>query len=382
MWGPQTELALGSLPLTGRTLGEARGLCASLGAVKASAARANADAGVLPSATAAAVASAADRLATPDLLAHLVVDPRAGGGGIAVHHNVNEVLASVAGCTPGEVGASQSTADVCHSAARLAVADALDRLDDGLAELEGALGTAASRFGEVPTLARTCLQDALAVPASLLPAGGAAAIARRRAVLRSAASPLTQVVLGSTVVGTGAGATASYRAAVMGHLARAAGRSLVPHPNPASALQHGDDLLDVSSAAVAAALVVAKVAQDLRLLSSGPTGGLGEVRLPRVMEGSSFFVDKNNPVVAETAISAAALVAGSDATARAGVARAELHLAGYDLAVAMSVLDALEVLATAASSLASHCVVAMELDEPRCRSLAASATAHKEPPTP
>lgn len=374
----QTELAVAATSVSGRTLGQLPGLCAALGAVKAAAALANADAGVLDRPVADAVAAAARGLADPSVAPLLVVDPCGGGGGIGVHQNVNEVLARRAGATVAQVGASQSTADVCHTAARLAIWHAAGDLDAALADLQDALERAAVRFGDAPTLARTCLQDALAVPASLLPAGAAAAVARRRAALAAATEPLMQVVLGSTVVGTGAGSTDAYRSAVMGRLTEASGVAVTAHAEPASALQHGDDLLDVSSAVHHAAVVTAKVAQDLRLLSSGPVGGLGEVRLPKVMEGSSFFLAKNNPVVPESAIQAASLVAGHDVAARAAVGRAELHLAGYDLTAAVAVLDGCAVLARAARLLATT-VAGMELHEQRCAELAAAATAHKEP---
>ncbi len=374
----QTERAVAATSVSGRTLGQLPSLCEALGAVKAAAARANADAGVLDPSVAEQVAAAAAALADAATAPLLVVDPCGGGGGIGVHQNVNEVLAARSGATVAQVGASQSTADVCHTAARLAIWRAAAHLDEALAGLQAALEQAADRFGDAPTLARTCLQDALAVPASLLPEGAAEAVARRRAALASVVAPLTSVVLGATVVGTGAGATDAYRAAVVPRLAASSGISVSAHPSPASALQHGDDLLDVSSAVHHAAVVVAKVAQDLRLLSSGPAGGLGEVRLPKAMEGSSFFLAKNNPVVPESAIQAATLVAGFDAVARTAVGRAELHLAGYDLTAAVAVLDAAAVLSRGACLLTTA-VAGMELDEQRCADLAAAATPHKEP---
>ncbi|MFN8019536.1 MAG: lyase family protein [Acidimicrobiales bacterium] len=353
------------LAVSRRRLGDLPELCRALGQVKVAAALAN-DA---PAPLLAIARRLAD--ADPELLAVLDADPLAGGGGIVVHRQVNELLGA------DDAGRSQSTADVCHTAARLAVGAALDHLDGALGALEVALAGAAERFGDAPTLARTCLQDAVAVPASLLPEGASAAVARRRGTLAAARAPLDLVVLGATVVGTGAGAPATYRSTVVGHLGVACGRPLQPHPSPASALQHGDDLLDVLGALEAAALVVAKVAQDLRLLSSGPGGGLGEVRLPKVMEGSTFFAAKNNPVVPETAVQAASLAAGAAAQGRAAAARAELHLAGYDLTVAVAALDAAGALAAGTEALATDAVAGMELDAARCAELATFATPTK-----
>ncbi len=385
------------LAFSGRTLPSVPGLVAQLGAVKAAAARANADAGVLAPDRAAAIEAAALAFGDGRFDAELTsgpyaIDPLGGGGGIGVHHAVDELVAAAATAALGpdaapvepkvEVAASQSTADVLHTAARLAVLGQVEELAHATRLLEAEVARAADRFGEVPTLARTCLQDALAVPARLLLDGSAAALGRRRAALVAAAAPLRHVVLGATVVGDGTGAPAAYRSAVVGRLAERTGLDLASSPAPASALQHGDDLLDVSAAIVALAAVAAKLAGDLRLLSSGPVGGLGEVHLPQVLEGSAFFAAKVNPVVAESVVQAQLLVAGADATVRAAVGRAELHLAGYDLTAAIAVLDAATALARALDGFARHAVAGLELDEARCRSLAASASAVKSPPVP
>ena len=378
LWGPETERARAVLSFSGRTLGSFPSLVRALGSVKVAAAKANASAGTLDPAAATAVETAARRLRDGQLNEHLVVDPLGGGGGIGVHQNVNEVLATIAGCGPAEVGASQSTADVCHTAARLAVLDDADKLDAAVVALVAELTATAGRFDGVETLARTCLQDGLAVPARLLFDGAAAAAERRRTRLCSALESLNQVVLGATVIGTGTGAAPAYRAAVVGVLSVVTGRPLTAHAQPASALQYGDDLADVSGSLVGLAAVLAKLAQDLRLLSSGPAGGFGELRLPKVMDGSSFFIDKNNPVVPETMIQAALAVNGLDATVRAAAGRAELHLHGYDLTAAVALMDALAMLTRAVNLLRLHALAELTLDEDRCAQLAEFATAHKE----
>lgn len=385
LWGEQTEAALGALSFSGLELGSLPRLASAFGWVKVAAARANGSAGVLDPAMVEAISQAARSLAFGRYDAHLVVDPLAGGGGIAVHQNVNEVIASVASELLGSavgaqvhVAASQSTADVCHTAARLALIDAAADLDDVVADLVAALRAAAERFDGVPTLARTCLQDATEVPARMLFDGAADALARRRQVLVAAVAPLHQVVLGSTVVGDGTGAPAAYRAVVVAELADVTGTPLVGHPSPASALQHGDDLVDLSGSVLALAVVAAKVAQDLRLLGSGPAGGLGELVLPKVIEGSTFFVAKNNPVVPETVIQAALQVTGRDATVRAAAARAELNLHGYDLTAGVSVLESIDMANRALALLRVHVIDGLALDEARCRELAALAASHKD----
>jgi aspartate ammonia-lyase len=238
----------------------------------------------------------------------------------------------------------------------------------------------ADRFGSAPTLARTCLQDGLEVEARLLFDGAASAVARRRAALARSVAPLDAVVLGATVVGTGAGASPAYRSAVIDHLARRTGRPIVAAPDPASRLQHGDDLVEVGAAVALAAQVASKVARDLRLLASGPAGGFGEVGLPAVMEGSAFFVGKVNPAVPESVVHAAIEVEGRQRAAWAAADQAELHLHPYDLAAGVAVLDAIAVLDRAAGHLVRHALAELVLHRDRSSELAAGACSTKVDP--
>jgi len=256
--------------VSGRTLGSMPMLVRTLGQVKVATARANRDAGVLDADVARAIEVAAEPLIDGTFdPAEFPGDLLAGGGSIVVHLNINERLARAAGVEDAELAASQSTADVCHTAHRLAVLDAGDRLIVAASQTIAELRTVADRFEAIPTLARTCLRDAMATPLSTVFAGAADALERRGAALGTAMEPLHEVVLGSTVIGRGEGAPASYRAAVVDHLTDVTGLALVAHPSPASALQHGDDLAAVSSAVVHLSQPLLKLATDLRLLGSG-----------------------------------------------------------------------------------------------------------------
>jgi len=381
------------LSFSGRQLNDLPDLCRALGLVKVAAAEANEQAEVIEPAVAGAIVEAARQMADGDNRDAMVADPLAGGGAIAVHVNVNEVLANLANLALGEplgcyrpvhparsVGASQSTADVVHTAGRLAVLDATERLVDTVTALLDALERTAARAEGLPALARTCLQDALAVEARLLFDGSAAAIRRRRGALVAATDALTDVTLGSTVVGTGDGAPDAYRAAVVPILGGLVGRTLTASATPASVLQHGDDLVAVSHANVQLAAVAAKIARDLRLLSSGPAGGFGELRLPAVMEGSSFFVGKVNPAVPETVVQAAILVDGHHRMVESASAQAELHLHPYDLTTVVAVLDESTVLDRALGALAAHTLEGISFNEDRSRALADQATPTKGRP--
>lgn len=381
-WGPRTWRSLRTLSFSGRRLGDQPELVVALGQVKAAAARANADAGAISAAEAAAIEEATEDLQRLDveLLGQLPADPLAGGGAIAVHVNVDEVLARRSGLDLGLLRASQSTADVVHTAARLAVLDAADRLLAAAAALEAELADVADRAGYRPTLARTCLQDGLAVPGRVLWDGAATAVRRRADAVVQATSPLHEVVLGGTVVGTGDGAPDPYRRAVVPHLAGITERALVSDPDPASRLQHADDLVACADAGAALASVAAKVARDLRLLASGPRGGFGEVRLPAVMEGSAFFVGKVNPAVPESVVQASIQATGHAAVARAAAGQAELHLGVYDLAAGLAVIDQYAMVATALEHLVTHCLADLEFDQERAAELAALATPTKDAP--
>ena len=342
------------------------------------AARANGDAGVLDPATVAAIERAASTLLDGTTDPHdLPADLLAGGGSIAVHRDVSRALARRAGVDQAAVDASQSTADVCHTAYRLVVAEAARACvhagDDAIAHLR----RVAERFASVPTLARTCLRDAMATPLSTVFAGSADALARRRDAVVTTLPPLRQVVLGTTVIGRGDGAPAGYRDAVVGRLDELTGAGLEPHPAPASALQHGDDLAALSSAVVQLSRPLLKLASDLRLLASGPRGGFGEIVLPHVVDGSSFFAGKSNPVVPETVIQACLQVRGLDHTVQLAADRAELYLHVHDGLMALDVADALALLTRSFVLMDRFVLADLAADEDRCLALAAFAAPTK-----
>jgi aspartate ammonia-lyase len=377
--GPHTRRSTEVMGVSGRTLGSCPPLRRALGQVKVATARANGEAGVLEAPIAGALADAAALIADGRVdPAAFPADLLAGGGSIAVHMNLNEVLATMASATTGQTvdpkahaGASQSTADVCHTASRLAV---LDRAEHLLAAVDGLLARlteAADRLEPVTTLARTCLQDAVAAPLSTVFEGSAEAIARRAAALAGAMEPLHQVVLGATVIGRGDHADPAYRAVVVTHLAAVTGRPLVVHPGPAGALQHGDDLVAVSAAVAQLTHPLLKLAADLRLLGSGPAGGFGEVLVPDVLDGSSFFRGKRNPVVAETLIQACIQVQGLDHAVQLAAGRAELYLQVLDGLVTIDVLDQLDLLATAVERFDRFVLADLQADARRCAELAA-----------
>lgn len=342
-------------PCPGPALGERPAVLLALLDVKAAAAAANAGAGVLEPSTAAAIGSACDRLAAPDAGVRFLAPLWMGGGSVAVNTEVNGRVGAESGVDPRLVNASQSTADVVHTAGRIALARSLPALLTGVRALADDLDRAGRRWSDASatTVALTCLRDALEVPMSTWPAGAAAALRRHGADLEEHARELELVTLGSTVVGTGAGAPVAYRESVVPTLAARTGLAVRAHPDPASALQHGDDVLAVVGSLGRLAARIIRLGGDLRLLGSGPDAGFGVLDLEPVGDGSSFFAGKTNPIDAETAIQLACRAQGHEHAATVLAARGELHLDVFDLPRSVAVLDAAADLAAATASMAA-----------------------------
>jgi aspartate ammonia-lyase len=385
LYGARTVRAIDNLSFSGRKLGSCPAYVRALGFVKRAAARANRDASVLEAEIADAIDVAAGRLGEGELLEHFPVDLIGGGGSIGVHVNVNEVIANLANEARGgrrgeyspvrtaDVGASQSTADVCHTALRLALLAQWPVLATALKLTRTILKEKAGELAGVQTLARTCLRDAGAVSLGMLFAGYAALLERRTQELQRSIAQLQAISLGGTVIGTGDGAPARYRERVVPILAQIAEMDLERRANLGDALQNSDDVAAVSNQLRLLAGALVKIAADLRLLSSGPRGGFGEIELPVVQEGSTFFAGKANPVVAETVMQCAFQVFGCDRAVQAANEHAELYLNVFDGLAAVNVLDAMAMLSPAITLLESRCLRGLTADSTRCAELAAMA---------
>lgn len=387
-YGIQTVRAVENLSFSSRPLSSSPAYVNALASVKRAAAFANRDAEVFDASICKAIDVATTRVLAGELLDQFPVDLLGGGGSIGVNMNINEVIANLAneplGGRRGEyvpvhplhhVNASQSTADACHTALRIAVLTEWPRLE-GI--LDGTLRTLceqADALAVVPTLARTCLQDALPTTMGTLFGSYASLLQRRTEELARSIDALRAVSLGGTVIGSGAGAPLRYRGCVVPLLAEVTGLSLVARRDLADALQNSDDIASVSAQLALLAHGLIKIAQDLRLLASGPHGGFGEIILPHVQAGSSFFAGKSNPVVPETLLQCAFQVLGCDRAVQAAVEHAELHLNVFDGLAAVNVLDAMHMVAGALDRFDVHCLRGLRANEERCRELASFAKA-------
>lgn len=386
LYGIRTVRSLRNLSFSGRALGSYPLYVRALAMVKKAAARANRKAHLISPKVATAIEAACDALIGGDYLDHFPVDVLGGGGGIAVNTNVNEVIANLAceslGATRGiydpvdpglHVNASQSTADVCHTAARVAIIEMWIGLRRVLDDCIAATRRQAAQFRQLRTLARTCLQDASAISLGEIFGAYAAGLARRTDELDRAVELLRKVNLGGTVLGDGNGAPPLYRRTVLKHLNKIAGHQLTLRENLFDAAQNIDDLATVAAQLGLLAEFLIKVAQDLRLLSSGPAGGFGEITLPAVQEGSSFYPGKINPVIPETLLQACFQVLGCERAARLALERGELNLNVFEGAAAINLMDAMTMLTRAVATFAQSCMSGIVANEARCRELAALA---------
>jgi aspartate ammonia-lyase len=382
-YGIQTARAVANLSFSGRTLGDYPAMVRALAMVKWAAARANLDAGVIDAPTARAIEHACRALIGDGHLEQFVADPLGGGGSIGVNQNANEVIANLAtdylrgtrGAALVEpknhVNASQSTADACATAARIAIIDVARELGRVLDDCVGAYRAKARELRRVITIARTCLMDAQPTSLGEFLSGHGAALERRAYELARSVRELRRVNLGGTVIGSGSGAPPAYRRAILDHLRKVTGLELIARKNLYDAAQNIDDLGAVAAALGMLAEVLIKLAQDLRLLASGPEGGFGEITLPAVQEGSSFFPGKINPVIAETMLQCCFQVLGHERAARLALERGELNLNVFEGAAAINLLDAITILTRALRLFTARCVIGIKANEERCRALAA-----------
>ncbi len=380
LYGAQTRRALLNFPTSGsRTLGDYPTLVGALAIVKKAAAAANARAGFLDGAVAAAIGAAADQVLGGSLAEAFPLHALHGGGGTSANMNANEVLANLAEevlggrrgtyrrVSPAEhVNLHQSTNDVYPTACHLAIRAAWPEAAAALAALALELRARAEFGRTAPHLARTCLQDAVETTFGDLFGGYAAFVERAAARVDEAVERLRAVNLGGTIVGRACDVPEAYAEGIVDALRGAAGDARLERAADLfDAAQNIDDVAAVSSALALLARGLVKIAKDVRLLASGPEAGLGELAIPAVQPGSSIMPGKVNPVMPEFLVQACCRVVGHDAACQMAVDHGELDLNVWESLAVVSVLDALATLAPAVSAFSTRCVAGFEPVEER-----------------
>ncbi|HAU38647.1 MAG TPA: aspartate ammonia-lyase [Phycisphaerales bacterium] len=350
------------------------------GAVKLACARTNRELGFLDDAKSRALEQACAEMMEGKLDAHIVVDALQGGAGTSTNMNVNEVIANRAiqllGGRPGQyelvsptedVNLHQSTNDTYPTALRVAAVGLLRELERHVTALQEAFQRKEKQFAHVVKVARTQYQDAVLTTLGREMGAYAEAFARDRWRIYKCEERLRVVNLGGTAVGTGLGAPRQFIFRAVEHLRQITGLGLARAENLVEATQNADAFVEVSGILKALAANLLKVAGDLRLLSSGPEAGLGEIRLPARQAGSSIMPGKVNPVIPEAVSQAAMVVMANDQAVAQACAMGSLELNAFLPLVADALLGSLELLTGACDVFRRLCVEGIEADEARCR---------------
>jgi aspartate ammonia-lyase len=337
-----------------------------------------------------AIERACGELAAGEHTDAIIVDALQGGAGTATNMNVNEVLAHRARELCGEGGADtasitvhplddlnlhQSTNDTYPTALRLAAIRGLRRLERSIVTLQEAFQRQEHALADVVKVGRTQLQDAVLTTLGRSMGAYAEALSRDRWRVYKCEERLRVVNLGGTAIGTGLGAPRQYIFRVVDTLREQTGVAFARAENLVEATQNADVFVEVSGMLKALAATLSKIAHDLRLLSSGPEAGFGELRLPTIAAGSSIMPGKINPVVPEAVAQLAMRVFGHDHALTLACASGNLELNPFLPLVADALLDSLDLLNRGCAMLAEHCVDGLEVDHERCASQVAGATA-------
>jgi aspartate ammonia-lyase len=368
-YGVHTLRAMENFPITGTPISIYPDLIHALASVKQAAALANNELGLLDTARADAIVKACEEIRSGKFLDQFVVDVIQGGAGTSTNMNANEVIANRAlehlGHARGEyqylhplehVNMSQSTNDVYPTAVNVALHVGIHRLVEAMAELHRAFEAKAEEFASVLKMGRTQLQDA--VPMTLGQEFSSYAVMLREDEdrLREAARLIQEINLGATAIGTGINAHPEYAACVCRHLADITGIPLVTAPNLVEATQDAGAFVQLSGVLKRVAVKLSKICNDLRLLSSGPRAGLGEINLPPVQAGSSIMPGKVNPVIPEVVNQIAFEVIGNDVTVSFAAEAGQLQLNAFEPIIAHSLFKSLNHLRAGCLTLAERCV--------------------------
>jgi fumarate hydratase class II len=368
LWGAETRKAVENFPVSGEPIPAP--VARWLGRIKAAAARANADLGLLDAGKAERIAAAADRVAAGELDDQFPIDVFQTGSGTSSNMNANEVIAALAGedVHPNDdVNMGQSSNDVFPSAVHLAALGELTQdLVPALELLAGSLEQKAHEFDDVVKSGRTHLMDAVPVTLGQEFSGYAAQVRQGIARIEDALPRLGQIPLGGTAVGTGLNTHPEFAERVRKLLTEETGFVISAPADPFEAQAARDGLVEVSGALKTVAVSLTKIANDLRLMGSGPRAGLGELFLPELQKGSSIMPGKVNPVIAEVVTQVAAQVIGNDTAITVGGMQGHFELNVFVPLMARNLLDSIELLTSASRLFAEKCVDGIEANREVC----------------
>jgi fumarate hydratase class II len=369
LWGGETRKAVENFPVSGERIPVP--VARWLARIKAAAARTNAELGLLDAERAERIAAAADRVAAGEFDDQFPIDVFQTGSGTSSNMNANEVIASLAGegVHPNDhVNMGQSSNDVFPSAVHLAALDeTTNDLLPALRRLEASLRRKADEFADIVKSGRTHLMDAVPVTLGQEFAGYATQIAQGIARAEATLPRVGQIPLGGTATGTGLNTHPEFAARVRERLSAESGLTVLPPADPFEATAARDALVEESGALKVVAVSLTKIANDLRLMGSGPRAGLAELFLPELQKGSSIMPGKVNPVIPEVVTQVAAQVIGNDQAITVGGMQGHFELNVFVPLIARNLLHSIHLLASAARLLAEKCVDGIEANREQCQ---------------
>ncbi len=372
-WGVHTARAVENFPISGTAISAMPELIRAFGYVKKATARANLQLGVLDDKRAYAIMGACERLIAGEHHDQFVVDVIQGGAGTSTNMNANEVIANLAleklGFEKGRydvlhpndhVNASQSTNDVYPTAVRLALWAGIDGLLGSMATLRTGFEAKAEEFRSVLKIGRTQLQDAVPMTLGQEFSTYAVMMEEDEARLREARALIQEINLGATAIGTGINAPAGYADLACRLLAEVSGIPVVKAKNLVEATQDTGAFVQLSGVLKRVATKLSKTCNDLRLLSSGPQAGFGDIKLPARQAGSSIMPGKVNPVIPEVVNQVAFEVIGNDAAVTMASEAGQLQLNAFEPIMGWSLFKSIRHLSNACLTLQANCVAGIE----------------------
>ncbi|MGG3467087.1 aspartate ammonia-lyase [Neobacillus pocheonensis] len=377
-YGVQTLRAVENFPITGYRIHE--DLIKAMAMVKKAAALANMDVKRLYSGIGEAIVTAADEIIDGKWHDQIIVDPIQGGAGTSINMNVNEVIANRAiellgkekgdyyHCSPNtHVNMSQSTNDAFPTAIHIAVLNLLEKLLDAMDIMHKVFLEKAAEFNHVIKMGRTHLQDAVPIRLGQEFEAYARFIGRDIKRIKQSRQHLYELNMGATAVGTGLNADPRYIELVVKHLGEISGLPLVGAEHLVDATQNTDAYTEVSAALKVCMMNMSKMANDLRLMASGPRAGLAEISLPARQPGSSIMPGKVNPVMPELINQVAFQVIGNDHTICLASEAGQLELNVMEPVLVFNLLQSISIMNNAFRVFTEHCLKGIKANEDRLR---------------
>lgn len=378
-YGVQTFRAVDNFHMTGRTFGDYPFFVKAFAQIKKAAALANKEVGVLDANKADAIAKAADRIIAGEFSDQFVVDMIQGGAGTSTNMNANEVITNVAlesmGHKKGEykylhpndhTNLGQSTNDTYPSSIKVAAYAKLTDLLNAMKHLQDELDKKAKDYKDMIKMGRTELEDA--VPTTLGNTFNAFSTYIKSSIeqITKAREYMSYLNMGATAIGTGINCHPDYKKVVHKKLTEIVGNEFKPADDFIAATQDTADFVQVSGALKTAAVRLSKIANDLRLMNSGPRCGLGEIELPKMQPGSSIMPGKVNPVICEVVGEACYEVIGNDVTIMLCSERGEFELNAFEPGIAYGLFNSITILENAMNTLADKAIKHLEAKPEAC----------------